>query len=410
MPTVTEKTMDSSAVEGAIIPVYVAGNWFVGRAFDLPAGLKGAELNDFVELCLEDISPFSVEQMYAGYMRSSDSDRIFIYAAFDQRLRAEMKHAEQHDYALPDFSQFFGTVFKKPTLAFLLEGTVLTGILFPAEDPVPQAIVGVDLGNEFSENDLEATRNLITRRIENSVTGIAEPSSAEPVAYFSQVDIPTGHYKRNAAFKSSGKKPMLELVSTTGDSLTIPTSASSRLWEYDIRKPDTKEQLIKKQFWDLVLWKTTIVIVFLLLFLGTFEGALIVLNKISEEKTEILNEMSPHLEEVRRNDDILAKINQITNAQLLPFEMVEELNVIRPKNIYFNRLTAEAGNLLRIDAECVGDTSQANVYEERLKALDLLSSVEVVNYREVNDKATFRLMLKFKAGVLLPVDFLEDGK
>lgn len=347
--------------------------------------------------------------MYSGFWRSKDSGRILIYAAFDQRLKSEMNESEQFDHAFPDFSQLFGISFQEPTLVYMLENNVLVGVLYPSNDPVPQSVVGTPLTADYTEAELMVARELVSRRIKGSIDASMEGSAAEPVSDFSRVNVSPDFYSRNLNYKSSKKKPTLELVSRNGASLVVSIPISARLWEVDIRKTDTKEQLVKKHAWDVVLWKATVAVIILFLLLATMEGGLFVMQKVYEDKLAESEEMQPLVDEVERRGNMLAKINQITNNQLLPFEMMEESNVIRPANIFFNRFTAEAGNVLQIEAECINDTSKVKEYEESLRGLDMLSSVEISNHRESNNKATFRLILKFKQGVLLPANLLEDS-
>ena len=53
----------------------------------MPEGLKPKELEEIAELSVEEISPFNLEQLNWGYYFNEVSNRVFIYAAFDQKLR-----------------------------------------------------------------------------------------------------------------------------------------------------------------------------------------------------------------------------------------------------------------------------------------------------------------------------------
>lgn len=408
MPKLPQWIQQLSGSEESIEPDLVPGNWFVSRAFSVPEELKSKDVEEFAELSVEEISPFNLEQLYWGFHYSEESNRVFIYAAFDQKLRAQMAESELYDYVFPDFVQTFGLKFDQSTLIFLIHESTLCGILLPTNDPVPQAVVGLTLNVEFSAEELDEAKQQVTRRIQEQVARLPERTLANPVSSFDSVDVSDKIYTRNWDYQDSKSTPAIELVPYAdgpGSPWLVSIPGSNRLWELDIRKAEAKEQLVKKHSWTLLLWRASVAVVLLFICLAFLEIGLVALSKMNENELLVALELEPQAENVQQKADILAKINQVTNNQLLPFEMLDAINQLRPPSIYFTRLTAEDGNALQVEAISF-DITAVKEYEEELNQVGFLSLVEISNNRVQNNRATFRLRVEFKQGALQAQTFL----
>lgn len=397
--------------EDSVEPRFVPGNWFVNRSFPLPDGLKGGDLQEYAELIVEELSPFNVKQLHWGYTCSRETGRMFVYAAFDQKLRVSMKETDSADYVFPDFAQTFGLTFDRPTLIFLLHEDRLSGALFPAEDPAPQSVVGIHLeSGEPDHEDLVEAKTRIIWRIRQQLALKKEPTASDPVSDFREVDIRDAVYVRNRNAGDDQNPSAIELIprdEEAGASRKVSLPSSSRLWQRDIRKSEAKELLMKKQKWTLYLWRGSVAAVLLFLLLGILEGGLAGLKKWHAKELEVASELKPMAEVVERKGDMLAKINQITTSQLLPFEMLDAINRVRPANIYFTRFIAESSNALQIEA-ISANSGEVEGFEESLEELGFLSGIEISNLRDANNRSTFRLRVEFKQGALEPQTFLTD--
>ncbi len=400
-----------SGTEDLIEPLFVPGNWFVNRSFSLPGELRARELQDYVELRVEELSPFNVEQLHWGYTYSDESERIFVYAAFDQNLRAPMADADSADHVFPDFAQTFGLKFEQPTLIFLLHEDRLSGVLLPTADPVPQSVAGIHLQDEeITSEVLAQAKARIIQRIQQQLARLKESTQADPVTDFQDVDILDAVYVRNWDADDNQDHSTIELI-PRGEEAGAPCKgslpAASRLWERDIRKPVIKELLVKKEKWTLWLWRSSVAVTLLFILLGLLEGGLLGLKKWYGHELQVASALQPQAAVVERKGDILAKINQITTSQLLPFEMLDAINQVRPTNIYFTRFIAESSNALQIEAIST-NSGEVEGFEESLNELGFLSGVEISNLRDANNRSTFRLRVEFKQGALEPQTFLTD--
>lgn len=399
-----------SGSEDTIEAVLVPGSWFVTRSFAVPEGLKGKEIEEFAELSVEEISPFNLEQLNWGYFFSEASRRVFIYAAYDQKLRPFMAESELYDYAFPDFSQTFGLKFARPTLIFLIHEATLCGILLPANDPVPQTVVGITRDPESTVEDLDLAKLRITQRIRSQLARLPESTLANPVADFGEVEVSDQIYTRDGEFKASNADAAIGLVPYNGESGTpwqVAIPHSTTLWEMDIRKADSKELLFKRHGWNLWFWRASVAVILLFLVLALAEFGLAGLGKWNERKLQVAMRNQPLAEAVQQKADMLAKIEQITTNQLLPFEMLDAVNQLRPSTIYFTRFTAEGTNTLQVEAIST-DIASISGYERSLREEPFVRAVEISNNRVANNTATFRLRVEFKQGALQPQTFLTD--
>ncbi|RME72878.1 MAG: hypothetical protein D6781_01425, partial [Verrucomicrobia bacterium] len=79
------------------------GDVFFMRRFELPAGLAPGEVSGFVELQLEELSPFPLDQLLHGRVVADGA--VFVYAAYRRRFTAEELQAwEQLRFVLPEFA------------------------------------------------------------------------------------------------------------------------------------------------------------------------------------------------------------------------------------------------------------------------------------------------------------------
>ncbi len=397
--------------EDSVEPRFVPGNWFVNRSLPLPEGLKGGDLQEFAELSVEELSPFNQKQLHWGYTCSRETGRMFLYAAFDQKLKIPMADTDSADYVFPDFAQTFGLTFDRPTLIFFLHGDRLSGALFPSSDPVPQSVVGIRLeGGEPDHDVLVEAKARIIWRIRQQLALSKEPTPSVPVSDFQEVNIRDAVYVRNRDAGDHQNPSAIELIprdEEAGASRIVSLPSSSRLWERDIRKSEAKGLLMKKQKWTMRLWRCSVAAILLFLLLGLLEGGLAGLKKWHAKESEVASELKPMAEVVERKGDMLAKIDQITTSQLLPFEMLDAINRVRPANIYFTRFIAESSNALQIEA-ISANSGEVEGFEERLEELGFLSGIEISNLRDANNRSTFRLRVEFKQGALEPQTFLTD--
>ena len=410
MPKIPQWIQQLIGSEESIEPVLVSGNWFVSRAFSVPEGLKDKELEEFAELSVEEISPFNLEQLNWGYFYSEESSRLFIYAAFDQKLRKDLAESDQFDYAFPDFVQSFGLIFERATLIFLIHDTTLSGILLPANDEIPQTVVGVTLSEEFDQTDLEDAKKRVVQRIEIQVNRQHEPTLANPIADFGSVEVSDIIYTRNWEFKESKAKPSLELISygdSTGETAKVGINETSKLWAMDVRKADAKEELAKKYGWSLWYWRATVIVLLLFFILATGEIGLFAFTKWNEKHLLIALEKEPRATDVMQKSDILAKINQITTNQLLPFEMLTIVSQYKPETIWFTRFIAENGNAVQVEAAGL-PSSDINGFQEALREVEVISNVTISNNRVANNQSSFRMRIEFQPGALEPQTFIAE--
>ena len=82
--TPTSTPIEPAPAEQVLV---LPGHLFFIETIEVPIDLEAAEIPDFVELSLEGIAPFPIEQLNWGYLYSEDVPSILVYATHRDRLK-----------------------------------------------------------------------------------------------------------------------------------------------------------------------------------------------------------------------------------------------------------------------------------------------------------------------------------
>ena len=80
--------------------------------------------------------------------------------------------------------------------------------------------------------------------------------------------------------------------------------------------------------------------------------------------------------QIQENHELLNTINQFTQEELHPFFLLEKLNDLRPKEIYFTKAYAESYNEFKAIGEGTATVQQFNRYVEQLQQSAEIQRVE----------------------------------
>lgn len=371
----------------------------MARSVWIPEGADGEGLADFVELTLEGMSPFSTEQLYWGYYRVEGSRRVFVYAAFDQRLKALVEQSADADHILPDFGLGFGLLFPQDSLLFILHGSVMSGLLYPANDRVPQMVVSlpVDPVNHDEEKLRETCQNIRKRMERNLGSSLGEDIEANPVRDASQVSVHEAILELVISEDEKGNSGPRLKSRDGGEGWKLSELKPEILWECDIRKPGTKAELRGTRLWNRRLWLASLgVAVCFILLLGLEAGGF-AFGRLAAGKESQAASRQGAVDEIIEMSEMNLKIRDVTRHQLLPFEMLDAINQVRPEDVYFTKMDTEGSLALVLDgigqrAESVGE------YERLLGQLDFVESAVIENQQVRQNRTTFKLIVTFLEG------------
>ena len=109
--------------------IFVPGSFFFSRRVPLPSSIQPAEIEGFVELTLESLSPFPIDQLYYGHVVAEAGDAVFIYAAYRRRFTAETtRNWPEVAFVVPTFLPLLRETHEADSTVILESGGELTAV------------------------------------------------------------------------------------------------------------------------------------------------------------------------------------------------------------------------------------------------------------------------------------------
>ena len=366
---------DAKPQEAAMLP----GNRFFVRRLTV----EGEDVPGQVNLALEAISPFPLEQMLVGFVTSADGKQVLAYAAHRRRFTAEESFAWPEDcQVVPEFLALCG---HRPTADAIIVhrgDERLTALAWKAGEGLPLAIVVAELADADE-------------------AGIAREAAA-------RADLPADVAVENVTGALSGSivEGDLVLKREGNGTFTIPKNG---LDDSDIRDSDFLAERRKKERLNLILWNAArlgaaVIVVSLILDLA---GMVVGMRSSS---LEAANEARrPVVEDIEASQAITSRILELGVKRLLPIEMLALVNEKRPATVEFTNIQCElkkakdstiAKPMMTVDAK----TPNAGDISDFLKAVQAMPEVEAATNSEPRVRetsTTFRIEITFKQAVLL---------
>ncbi len=361
--------------EAAMLP----GNRFFVRRL----AVEGEDVPGQVNLALEAISPFPLEQMLVGFVTSADGKQVLAYAAHRRRFTAEESFAWPADcQVVPEFLALCG---HRPAA----DGVVthrgderLTALAWKAGEELPAAIVVAELADADE-------------------AGIAREAAARADL---AADVPVETLA--GALSGALVEGNLVLKSEAAGTFTIPKKG---LDDSDIRDSDFLAERRKKERLNLILWNAARVGAAVLVLSLLLDVAGLVVGMRSHA-LEVANETrQPLVEDIEESQKITDRILELGVKRLLPMEMLALVNEKRPATVEFTNIHCEVKKLkdsvltkpmMTVDAR----TPNAGDISDFLKAVQAMPEVESVTNSEPRVRetsTTFRLEITFKQTALL---------
>ena len=366
---------DTKPQEAAMLP----GNRFFVRRLTV----EGEDVPGQVNLALEAISPFPLEQMLVGFVTSADGKQVLAYAAHRRRFTAEESFAWPEDCQV--VPEFLALGAHRPTTDALIVhrgDERLTALAWKAGDELPLAIVVAELADADEAS-------------------IAREAAA-------RADMPADVAVENVTGALSGSivEGDLVLKREGNGTFTIPKKG---LDDSDIRDSDFLAERRKKERLNLILWNAArlgaaVIVVSLILDLA---GMVVGMRSSS---LEAANEARrPVVEDIEASQAITSRILELGVKRLLPIEMLALVNEKRPATVEFTNIQCElkkakdstiAKPMMTVDAK----TPNAGDISDFLKAVQAMPEVEAATNSEPRVRetsTTFRVEITFKQAVLL---------
>jgi hypothetical protein len=366
---------DAKPQEAAMLP----GNRFFVRRLTV----EGEDVPGQVNLALEAISPFPLEQMLVGFVTSADGKQVLAYAAHRRRFTAEESFAWPEDcQVVPEFLALCGHRPAAGGIVVHRGDERLTALAWKAGEELPAAIVVAELADA---DEAALAREAAAR------ADLAADAPVENVA---------------GALAGALVEGDLVLKGEFEGTFVIPKKG---LDDSDIRDSDFLAERRKKERLNLILWNVArlgaavLVVSLLLDIAGLVVG-------MRSHSLEVANEARrPLVEDIEASQGITSRILELGVKRLLPIEMLALVNEKRPATVEFTNIHCEikkakdstiAKPTMTVDAK----TPNAGDISDFLKAVQAMPEVEAVTNSEPRVRetsTTFRLEITFKQAALL---------
>jgi len=332
------------------------GHLFFIETIDVPIDLEPAEIPDFIELSLESLAPFPVEQLNWGFLYSTDAPTILVYATHRDRLKqAGYTELKSYAWVLPDFATLTGACFPDETLVTLQSANNLSLLLFDKGACVPRTVLVASLEDGDFEHALEElvanasdlTQGTTMLRVRTGAIELSE----QGLAIFNQESADDSH-------------SAIEYGAWT---TLAPTEA--QLWQSDVRSADFKvTERNARRLGSLLMRITAWAAIFALVLVGiemlllASQAWLSTLDKqIESQRTAVLT--------IEDKQALMVKLEQVAKNELRPIAILDAANNIRLKQnlgIEYDSAVVEGENHITIEGKATS-INALNSYTESLK-------------------------------------------
>ncbi|MBE2213802.1 MAG: hypothetical protein IAE82_08020 [Opitutaceae bacterium] len=351
------------------------------RRFDLPAGTEAGEVAGFVALRLEELSPFPLDQLHSGYLRSADGTAVFVYAAYRRRLPAGQAESwNAAPFVLPDFAPALTLRFPASTVVLMRSAASLTALYFDVDRDLPVRAAARALPPEADGETFAAVRR--------AVLGLVQAGPAREVQF--EVAGPPQQRAQGLTFPLTGEsraEDCREVVIATGD-----------CWTMDVRDPEFVAAQRKRLGVDLLFWRVVqgAVAAMLLLVLG--EMLVLAGSGYSAWLQRRFDARQPDVLALEDKNALTLNLRQFRERALHPFEMFRVLGRGRPATLYFTEARLD-GFKMEISGEA-SNMAEFNSYMAALRAMPELDGPPDEGSPKVQGTITvFKIVVKFKPGV-----------
>lgn len=298
----------------------------------VPAAVELNELTEFVELTLEERSPFPLRELCFGYLYEPTERCVLIYAAIRRRVEQLFPGAlEEARFVLPAFCLLNGMqslagktiALQTDTVAEMITMTA-QGLPLPLEEAGSEAVPAVRL----QLHSLEWAKDGALQVVLSEVSG-DEESDPEPATHPGRLSLRT-------------------------------------LWAADVREDDFKKLERARRKREKLLLRAIVAGGWAALFLLVSQFGLWAyrghVERLFEERTRLQTAVLT----VQDRHGLLTTLEQVTAADLRPMDVLEAMNRLRPDAIHFTEMRAEGQNRITIEG-IASSVNLLNRYAESLR-------------------------------------------
>ena len=346
--------------------------FFVRR---VPLVCEGNALQQ-VELVLEGISPFPLDQLHHGCLVAPDGDEALVFAA--SRRQFDGAEEERWRPAAGVFPAFIALLWPAaaPVIRVWAEADTVTVAAWDKPSSFPAVILS-RLAGPGARDTLVADARA---RVGNSGLPVEEVKGAAEVAP-----------------RAGGRGFDFAIgPAASGRTFLLPAKAAATA---DVRDREFLAGQRRTATRDRWLWRglqagLVTLVVLLVAELGLFAAAAAVRSLQAK-----IQARTAAVERIATAQSLGERIGELGRRRLAPLEMLALLNRPRPASIAFSRATTDTALALEVDAQ-TPNAADVGVYEAALRSMPELASVETRDLRSRDGVTSFSLAVTFHAAAL----------
>lgn len=361
--------------------ILIPGERFFSEKISLPEEILPKNLDSFLEITIEGLSPFPVDQLYWGYLYDKTEGAVLLYAMYSERLSLEEQTVlleDQIAYVFPSFIPAYGQRYQEPTVSFISAEGSMTALFWNTESSIPSHIASVSLG-ESPEYAREKLLHSIDSEGYNIQSGYWE---------LQRTDLLSNKSVRFESVYHSDKESKTNhiLILTEKDALT---------WNADIRPRLLTREKHKQEKTARILWLGTLAAsvafgIFLLIEILDLIG-----NSYLASKKAHFQKQVAKVKFIEGQESLVQKIERLGHNYYGPLKVLDLLNNYRPKKVYFTSVDLGSKNDAVIEgvAQSVDDL---NKYTDDLNNSGLVEKFDVGQIVSRQGRITFKMDITFK--------------
>lgn len=370
-------------VETSVPPpiILIGGERFFCEKIFLPDEVFSKNLDSFLEISIEGLSPFPVDQLYWGYLYDKTEKSVLLYAMYAERLSLEEKAVLLGDdiaYVFPSFIAGYGFQYQQPTISFISAEGAMTALFWNSESTIPSRVESVSL-SESAHNAREKLLRSIDVENYKVQSGYWELEKTELLSNKS--------VRFESAYHSDEEsKANHVLILTEKDGLT---------WNADVRPRLLTREKHKQEKMTRILWLATLAAIAIFGFFIVIEILGVVGASYLASKKAHFEAQQPKVKFIEGQESLVQKIERLGHNYYSPLKVLDLLNNYRPKKVYFISVDLGSKNDAVIEgvAQSVDDL---NKYTDDLNDSGLVEKFEVGQIVSRQGRITFKMDITFK--------------
>ena len=357
------------------------GYSFFCRRVEIPGDVESDELDSFLQLQLESLSPFPLEHLQFGFVIDASRHCAFLYAAYRRSFEHSVASSwEEQEAVIPEFSVGLLAGGLDDETPLLIEGgSSFTYLEFDSLSELPRYFQSIpksdkDINEGVERSDLESVSAKL--KAERSVESIRVWRASSQIA----ID-----------------KKVLKLRAKEEDRQIVVEVDRNSMWRMDLRDPETVERVKMEERRNYLIWRIAIGMAAMigLLIAGEFvwfaeKGYLGLRRGWNEEQ-------APLVEEIVSQKTTINELLSFRESDLIPFDMLVAIEPFRTDSVVFTKVETNGPNSLIVLANATSN-GQANQFKARLERFVKIEAVELQNIQSRPGGTNFTALLNFKIG------------